>query len=86
MATGAECWRGESAVQKAQLLVAGEVREVQSRDELTTLLSLATAVEEDWLREMFPADFSAKEEVYFDAEARRVVVRRQRRFPRLAPG
>ncbi len=70
----------ESAVQKATLLVAGEVREVQSRDELTTLLSLATAVEEDWLREMFPGDFSSDEEVFFDSEARRVVVRRQRRF------
>ncbi len=70
----------ESAVQKALLFVAGEVREVQSRDELTTLLSLATAVEEDWLREMFPDDFSATEEVYFDNEARRAVVRRQRRF------
>ncbi len=70
----------ESAVHGATLLVAGEVREVQSRDELTVLLSLATQVEESWLREMFPQDFSAGEDVFFDATARRVQVRRQRRF------
>lgn len=70
----------ESAVHGAALLVAGEVREVQSRDELTVLLSLATQVEEPWLREMFPHDFSAEEEVFYDATARRVQVRRQRRF------
>lgn len=70
----------ESAVHGATLLVAGEVREVQSREELTVLLSLATRVEESWLREMFPADFSAVEEVFFDSTARRVQVRRERRF------
>ena len=71
----------ESAVGKARLLVAAEVREVQQRgDELNTLLSLATAVEEAWLEEMFPDDLSATEEVFFDDTARRVMVRRQRRF------
>lgn len=70
----------ESAVHGATLLVAGEVREVQSRDELTVLLSLATQVEESWLRELFPLDFSEQEEVFYDDAARRVQVRRQRRF------
>jgi ATP-dependent helicase HrpB len=71
----------ESAVQKSHLLVTAEVREIQSRgDELTVLLSLATAIEESWLRELFPNDFSASEEVFFDDAARRVLVRRQRRF------
>ncbi len=76
----------ESAVGRARLLVAAEVREIQKggHDELATLLSLATAVEEDWLRELFPADFSEVEEVFYDDTARRVLVRRQRRFRDLA--
>ena len=76
----------ESAVSHARLLVAAEVREIQKggHDELATLLSLATAVEEDWLRELFPADFSETEEVFYDDTARRVLVRRQRRFRDLA--
>lgn len=75
----------ESAIQKAPLLVAAEVREIQNRgEELTTLLSLATAVEEAWLRDLFPTDFSESESVFFDDDARRVLVRRQRRFRNLA--
>jgi ATP-dependent helicase HrpB len=71
----------ESAVQKAPLFVAGEVREVQNRgEELTTLLSLATAIDERWLSEMFPGDFSEDLDVFFEPEGRRVQVRRQRRF------
>ncbi len=76
----------ESAVGKAKLLVAAEVREIQKggQDELATLLTLATAIEEDWLRELFPADFSETEEVFYDDTVRRVLVRRQRRFRDLA--
>jgi ATP-dependent helicase HrpB len=71
----------ESAIQKAPLLVAAEVREIQNRgEELTTLLSLATAVDEAWLRDLFPGDFSEALDVFFDDTARRVLVRRQRRF------
>ena len=76
----------ESAVGRAKLLVAAEVREIQKGggDELATLLTLATAVEEPWLRELFPDDFSEVEEVFYDDTARRVMVRRQRRFRDLA--
>ena len=76
----------ESAVGSARLLVAAEVREIQKggHDELATLLSLATSVEEDWLRELYPADFSEHEEIFYDDTARRVLVRRQRRFRDLA--
>ncbi len=46
----------ESAIQKAPLLIAAEVSEVQGRGgEVNVLLSLATAVEEAWLQELFPA-------------------------------
>jgi ATP-dependent helicase HrpB len=70
----------DSSVREADLLVAGEIREVQSRDELRVLLSQATAVREEWLRELFPDDFSEDEETVFDPVQRRVVTRRTRLF------
>jgi ATP-dependent helicase HrpB len=70
----------ESAVREADLLVAGEIREVQSRDELRVLLSQATAVQEEWLRELFPDDFSDGAETLFEPTTRRVVTRRTRLF------
>ena len=48
----------ESVVQHSALLVASEVREVQGKDgDLTVLLNTATAIEEVWLRELYPAAF-----------------------------
>ena len=70
----------ESVVRKSDLFVAGEIREVESRDELRVLLSQATAVEEAWLREIFPDDFSEGTQTLFDANLRRVVTRRTRLF------
>jgi ATP-dependent helicase HrpB len=70
----------ESRVRESDLLVAAEIREVESRDELRVLLSLATAVEESWLRDAFPADFSEGTETLFDPNLRRVVARRTRLF------
>ena len=71
----------ETAPQDAPLLVAAEVREVEGRDrELNTLLTLATAVEESWLRELFPRDFSDEETVEWDAAQKRVLGRRRRKF------
>jgi len=70
----------ESVVRKSDLLVAGEIREVQSRDELRVLLSQATAVEEAWLRDAFPDDFAEGTETLFDANLRRIVTRRTRLF------
>jgi ATP-dependent helicase HrpB len=70
----------ESVVRKSDLFVAGEIREVQSRDELRVLLSQATAVEESWLRDAFPDDFTEGTETLFDPNLRRVVTRRTRLF------
>jgi ATP-dependent helicase HrpB len=44
------------------------------------LLSLATAVDEAWLRELFPEDFRETRGVAYDPEAKRVVARREKRF------
>ena len=72
--------RRETSVRDARLIVAAEMEEVAVRGEVTTLLSLATAVEETWLRELFPADFSEVAAVRYDPAQRRVVTRAERRF------
>lgn len=70
----------ESVVQDAGLIVAGEIREVDSRDDVKTLITLATAIREEWLRELFPAGFSENEEVFYESTQRRVMARRTTRF------
>ncbi|MCC6823060.1 MAG: ATP-dependent helicase HrpB [Verrucomicrobia subdivision 3 bacterium] len=63
----------ESVVDKSPLLVAAEVREIEQRGgELNTLLSLATAIEVDWLQELFPDDIKREVHVEWDAQAKRV--------------
>jgi len=71
----------ESAVQRSPLLVAAEISEVEGRGgEVNVLLSLATAIEETWLQEIFPDDYEETRTVTYDEQARRVVSRRERRF------
>lgn len=71
----------ESVVQSARLLVAADINEIEGRGgEVNVLLSLATAVEESWLGELFPDDLTEDDQVVYDEETRRVVVRRERRF------
>ncbi len=72
--------RRESSIRNAKLLVAAEVDEIQARGGVTTYLSLATAVEEAWLQELFPSEFSTVNHVRYDASQRRVVTRSERRF------
>ena len=70
----------ESVVRDAPLLVAGEIREISGKDGVQTLLSLATAIREEWLRELFPEAFSEHFEVFYDKTLRRVMARRETRF------
>ncbi|MCF3649490.1 ATP-dependent helicase HrpB [Synoicihabitans lomoniglobus] len=71
----------ESALQDAPLLVAAEISEIEGRGgEVNVLLTLATAVEEPWLQELFPDDFTDGIAVVLDESTRRVVARRERRF------
>jgi ATP-dependent helicase HrpB len=72
--------RRESSIRNAKLLVAAEVDEIQARGGVTTYLSLATAIEEAWLQELFPAEFSTVSQVRYDGSQRRVVTRVERRF------
>jgi ATP-dependent helicase HrpB len=77
----------ESVVQHSPLLVAAEVREVESKDKsVQTLLSLATAIEEEWLRELFPEDIASVPRVFYDAGTKRVYAEEQLRFRDLAIG
>ena len=71
----------ESAIQKSNLFVAAEITEVGGRGgEVSVLLNLATAIEESWLKELFPQDFSDVKTVSFDEDAKRVVARKEKRF------
>ena len=74
----------ESVVQSAPLLVATEIQEIQSgtgkERELNVLLSLATAIKEEWLRELFPKDFTETEAVVYDTTQRRVFGERRKQF------
>jgi len=72
------------SVVKAPLFVIAEVREVESgggrERNLNVVLNLATAVEEEWLRQMFPKDLSKTRAVVYDPALHRAVVREERRF------
>jgi ATP-dependent helicase HrpB len=75
----------ESVVGKNELFVAAEIREIETRDkEMNTILSLATAIETDWLRELFPDDLKSDLHVEFDAQQKRVLAAELLRFRGLA--
>jgi ATP-dependent helicase HrpB len=75
----------ESTVQKSLLLVVAEIREIETRDkEMNTILSLATAIEAEWLRELFPDDIKSDLHVQFDAQQKRVLAAELLRFRDLA--
>jgi ATP-dependent helicase HrpB len=64
--------------------VVAEVREVESgggrERNLNVVLNLATAVKEEWLREMFPHGFTETQAIAYDPTLRRVVAREEKRF------
>jgi ATP-dependent helicase HrpB len=71
----------QSVATEAPLLVAAEIAEIEGRDgDARVLLSLATEIQETWLREIFPQDFSEKAEHFFDKSQNRVVVRKAKAF------
>ncbi len=71
----------ESAIQHSALLVGAEITEVGGRGgEVNVLLSLATGIEEAWLKEVFPQDYREVRGVVYDENAKRVIARKERRF------
>jgi ATP-dependent helicase HrpB len=47
---------------------------------VSVILNIATAIEESWLKELFPGELRDAREVTYDAAAKRVVARRDKRF------
>ena len=75
----------ESVADEAGLLVANEIHEIGRGDgDVHVLLTQATAIREEWLRELYPDDFSERTAVAWDAAAKRAVARREIVFRDLA--
>jgi len=71
----------ESVVRHSPHFVVAEIREVGGRPgEVNTILSLATAIEVDWLQELFPNDMQSELRVTFDSATRRVQAAEVLRF------
>jgi ATP-dependent helicase HrpB len=63
----------ESVARARHLLVAAEVQEIGGRPgEVSTILSLATAIEAEWLAELFPSDVRSEIRTTFDLTRRKV--------------
>jgi len=64
----------ESVVRDRPLVVAAEIKEIGRTDgEVEVILGLVTAVKEEWLREMFPGDFSESHGLVFEENGKRVL-------------
>jgi ATP-dependent helicase HrpB len=63
------------------LILAAEMKEIGRTDgDVEVILGLVTAVEESWLQEMFPGDFSERRGLVFEESGRRVLQVEERRF------
>ncbi len=69
----------QSIAKHAAAFIAVEMTEVEGRD-VTVHLRRATAIELDWLKEIFPADMSHSDDVAWDDMRKRVVARKETRF------
>jgi len=77
----------ESVVRDSELVVAAGVQEIgTSSGEMEVRLSLVTAIEESWLRDLFPGDVAARRSVYFDPGQKRVMAEERIQFRDLAIG
>jgi ATP-dependent helicase HrpB len=66
----------ESAVRHSPLFVASEIDEIEhAHQDLTVILRLATAVETEWLAELYPDELTDRTDVTFDATGKRVAAR-----------
>jgi len=71
----------ESVVKHSPVFVTAEVQELGGRQgDVNTILSLNTAIEMEWLKEIFPTDLASDVRVVFDTVTRRVVADEVLRF------
>lgn len=69
----------DAHIKAPRLLVASEIVEVQGKA-LTVKLNNVTRIEEDWLRVMFPEDFTTGKSARYDSVNRRVMNMEETRF------
>jgi ATP-dependent helicase HrpB len=69
----------DAHIKAPRLLVAAEIVEVQGKA-LTVKLNNVTAIDEAWLRELFPADFTTGRSARYDSVNRRVMSMEETRF------
>ena len=71
----------ESAASESRLLVAAEISEIgQGSGDVRVQLSMATSIDESMLRELFPEDFTDRNDHFFDTGTNRVVKRSEKVF------
>lgn len=71
----------ESAASESRLLVAAEISEIgQGSGDVRVQLSMATAIDEQMLRDLFPNDFTDRNDYIFDTATNRVVKRVEKVF------
>jgi len=71
----------ESAASESRLVVAAEISEIgQGSGDVRVQLSMATEIDEQMLREVFPEDFTDRNDWFFDTATNRVVRRSEKVF------
>jgi ATP-dependent helicase HrpB len=71
----------DSVVRASPLMVIAEIQEIGGKPgDVNTVLSLATAIEVEWLREFFPSDLKQETRVTFDSVTMRVRAEETVRF------
>jgi len=70
----------DSMVRDHNLFVAAEIREIEGSRDLNTRLTLCTAIEEEWLEELFPDDLIEKSETIFNPILKRAVSKQWKEF------
>lgn len=72
--------RKHSAVRDHPLFVSSEIEERDVRGSINVLLGMNTAVNEEWLREMFPGELIEEHRLVYDSRQRKVLQVHERRF------
>ena len=70
----------DSMVRDADLFVAAEIAEIEGGRNLNVRLNLCTAIQEEWLEELFPDDLIEKTEAVFSPTLKRAVSKQSREF------
>ncbi|HKL21940.1 MAG TPA: ATP-dependent helicase C-terminal domain-containing protein, partial [Tichowtungia sp.] len=70
----------DSVVRDADLFVAAQIAEIEGSRDLNVRLNLCTAIEEEWLEELFPEDVVEKTEAVFNPILKRVVSKHWKEF------